>query len=115
MAPVDKLVLPLRYILEMELAAGNEVVEIANEPGWPGNCELFIGLKRKFNKPYNLTAGTTFRVIDDYHYWYAEYNYNDYQQILVCRFEPPISGFEQFLARFGRTFSHKQAASPSVA
>jgi hypothetical protein len=94
MIPWDKLAPPIGAILEVELAAGNEVVEIAIEPAWPPNCELFIGLKRKFSSSYEFAAETTFNIIDDYHYWFAEYSYNDGKQILVCRFESSMSGLE---------------------
>ena len=105
MSAIDKLAPPLRHILDMELALGNEVVEIATEPGWPPNCELFIGLKRKFSKPYKLALNTTFNVIDDYHYWFADYNFNNSQQILTCQFELPVPKFELFLMRLKRVLS----------
>jgi hypothetical protein len=106
MVAIDKLSPALRHILDMELATGNKIVEIATEPGWPPNCELFICLKRKFSKPYILTPEVAFTIVDDYHYWFSDYNFNSNQQILTCQFESPIPKFEQFLARIKNRFPH---------
>ena len=74
----------------MELAAGNEIVEIATAPGWPPNCELFIGLKRKFSKLCKLTPEIAFNIVDDYHYWFTEYDFKNGLQILTCGFNEPL-------------------------
>ena len=90
MSALDKLAPPLRYILDMELAAGNKVIEVSVEPGWPPGCELFIGLNRKFRKSYKLTPDTVFRLVDDYHYWFAEYDFQNGLQMLICGFSEPM-------------------------
>jgi hypothetical protein len=105
MAPLDKLAPPLRHILKKELAAGNEIMEIVANPGWPPDCELFIALKRKFSRMHDMPSEVTFNQIDDYHYWFADYNYNGSQQLLTCQFAPPIPGFELFLTKLGRIFA----------
>jgi hypothetical protein len=74
---------PLQAILNMELAAGNSVQEIS---AWPPTCELLIILRRKFGQDYPLASTVTYRVLNDHHYWYAEYSFAAGQQLLACGF-----------------------------
>ena len=79
---------PLFQILREELSHGNEVVE---ESTWPPNYVKLVILKRRFHKEYPLTSEVKFCKIDDYHYWFAEYNYesNEGGHSLACGFKPP--------------------------
>ena len=75
---------PLQAIIETELAAGNSIRETNS---WPPACELLIILRRKFRQVYPLAPGVTYRLVDDAHYWYAEYSFNAGQQTLACGFD----------------------------
>ena len=77
-------VAPLQAIIEAELAAGNSIRETSS---WPPTCELLIILQHQFRQPYPLVAGVTYRLLDDAHYWYAEYSFNAGQQMLACGFD----------------------------
>jgi hypothetical protein len=74
---------PLQVLIEAELAAGNSIRETSS---WPPTCELLIILRRKFRQSYSLAPGVTYRLVDDAHYWYAEYSFNAGQQTLACGF-----------------------------
>jgi len=80
---MPQLVSPLQAILDAELAVGNTIWEVS---AWPPTCELFIMLQRKFSQAYRLTPGVTHRLINDAHYWHAEYDFNTGQQTLACGF-----------------------------
>jgi hypothetical protein len=69
--------------LDAEAARGNTVREIS---AWPPKCELLIYLARKFARPYLLEENVVFQQVNDRHYWYAEYSFNQGQQVLVCGF-----------------------------
>jgi hypothetical protein len=75
---------PLQSILEAELARGNEVVEVA---AWPPKCQLLVVLRSRFHQFYLPLAEVEFAVINDPHYWQAEYNYKGGQQTLACGFK----------------------------
>jgi hypothetical protein len=75
---------PLQAIIEVELAAGNSIRETSS---WPPTCELLIILRRKFRQPYSLAPAVMYRLLDDVHYWYAEYSFNAGQQTLACGFD----------------------------
>ena len=59
---------------------------MASPGGWPPGCELMVSIKNKFCRNYSPEPGVEYRLIDDYHYWFAEYVYNNGQQILACGF-----------------------------
>ena len=75
---------PLQAILDAELAAGNSIQEIS---AWPPTCKLFIILRRKFRLAYSLVPPVSYRLLNDGHYWYAEYAFATGQQLLACGFE----------------------------
>jgi hypothetical protein len=51
---------------------------------WPPHCDLFVLLARPFRKRYPLTAGLAYQVVDDPHYWKAEYRHGG--ECLACAF-----------------------------
>jgi hypothetical protein len=73
----------LQAILTAELAAGNSVQEISE---WPPACELLVVLRRQFGQAYPVAPTVAYRVLDDPHYWYAEYSFAAGQQLLACGF-----------------------------
>ncbi len=80
---MSQLAPPLQAILDAELAAGNSISDISN---WPPKCELLLSLRYKFKQAHLPDANVSYRIIDDIHYWYAEYDFNDGQQIVTCGF-----------------------------
>lgn len=75
----------LTVILELELSAGNIVVE-TNE-GWPDTKSIFVMLSTPFRaRQSSLPSGVTYRDVDDPHYWKAEYVDQVSSHILACRF-----------------------------
>ena len=72
---------PLQAILEAELARGNRVLD---KGAWPPHCDLLVLLARPFRKRYPLVAGLAYDVVDDPHYWKAEYRHG--RQCLACAF-----------------------------
>lgn len=72
---------PLQAVLEAELARGNRILERGD---WPPHCDLFVLLARPFRKRYPLVAGLAYNVVDDPHYWKAEYRHG--RECLACAF-----------------------------
>ncbi|MFC6226063.1 hypothetical protein ACFP2F_22660 [Hymenobacter artigasi] len=87
METVERLAPALLHILQAELAVGNEIQEVST---WPPKCELFVLLKRKFCASYLPLYNVEFRFIDDYHYWFAEYDYKNGLQRLACGFNESL-------------------------
>jgi len=79
-----QMAVPLQGILEEELARGNAVVEVGN---WPPKCELLVLLRSPFHRDYSPLPGVEFALINDPHYWQAEYSYRGGQQTLACGFK----------------------------
>lgn len=73
----------LLEILQAELAFGNEIQEAT---AWLPHCHMLLILKRRFCKKHPLLPGISFAEINDYHYWQAEYRFEDGQQVLACGF-----------------------------
>jgi hypothetical protein len=84
--PKPVLLPALQAIVTAEIARGNIVQEVSEWPSWPPKCELLVSLTHKFGRRYNVPAGIEFLLLDDYHYWYAEYSSNHGQQLLICGF-----------------------------
>lgn len=82
---LDALATPLRWILDEELARGNEVREVSD---WPPTCRLLVILARPFARAYEVGDDVTFRELDDPHYWKAEYGYGGGVHCLACGFGP---------------------------
>lgn len=75
---------PLQAILEAELASGNEVGEVS---AWPPKCELLVILRHPFQRSYSTSEEVEFAMINDSHYWKAEYRYKDGVETLACGFK----------------------------
>ncbi len=50
------------------------------------DCELMVFLKNKFRRSYSQDSEIAYRLIDDYHYWFAQYAYRGAVQVLACKF-----------------------------
>ncbi len=72
----------LKAILDAELSFGNEIAE---QSAWPPKCQSLVILKKRFHQPYERAA-LNYRLIDDRHYWYAEYATETYKEVLACGF-----------------------------
>jgi len=73
----------LKSILEAELAAGNEALEIGN--GWRNSEDVFIKLRHRFRtKPNPLPVGVVYSEPNDPHWWFADYTAGTPPQILAC-------------------------------
>lgn len=85
---IDKLSPDLKIILEDELNAGNSICETSS--GGFTDCtdnHLFIWLKFPFKTVIrNDLEGIVYQLIDDPHYWKAEYNDINNNQTLACNF-----------------------------
>jgi len=80
---MPQLLAPLQLILAAELAAGNAIQE---RSAWLPACELLIILRHKFTQAYPVAPGLTYRLLNDAHYWYAEYACKGGRQVLACGF-----------------------------
>lgn len=74
---------PLQAILDAELAAGNTVAEVS---AWSPRCELLVLLRQPFARQYSPAPGLSYRLLNDPHYWLAEYAYAEGRQVLGCHF-----------------------------
>lgn len=72
----------LNRILQYEIARGNKVRQ---RSPWPPNIETAVTLKFRFDTACK-ESGVTFRVLNDPHYWYAEYVSSQSKEMLVCGF-----------------------------
>lgn len=72
----------LNAILEAEIAAGNVIAE---ETTFPPKCEKLIILSYSFKGDYK-GDGLNYQVVNDPHYWYAEYMTSDGTEGLACRY-----------------------------
>lgn len=73
----------LRVLLDVELAAGNEVTDTSCETPEPGS--VFVRLRRPFlARPAALPAEVTHRELNDPHWWRAEYSTRAPRHALVC-------------------------------
>lgn len=82
-ASLEQLALPLREILDAELAAGNTVAEISD---WPPKCAVFVLLGSPFLTGPHNGHDLQYRCVNDQHYWKADYLYRNGEQCLACRF-----------------------------
>lgn len=72
----------LNEILEKEIAAGNKIAEVTD---WPPTCEKLVILEYSFSEQYTHEL-LQYKVVNDPHYWYAEYMANDGTECLACRY-----------------------------
>ena len=84
----------LKEILELELKAGNKIVE-TSDCDWPFPKSIMIFLKEPFKTPIQRNIeNIEFRNINDTHFWKAEYFDITNNQYLCCLFkEGPIPDF----------------------
>lgn len=73
----------LQQLLESELSNGNVISEATD---WPPKCKNLIILKKKFRKKYEF-KNLEYLLINDRHYWYAEYNSTNGLECLACGFK----------------------------
>lgn len=79
----------LNEILELELKAGNKIVE-TSEGDWPCPGSVMIFLEKPFKTPIQRDlSGIEFRNINDPHYWKAEYVDVKNKMWLCCKFDGP--------------------------
>lgn len=78
---IEQLCPELRAILDVELAAGNEV--IATFEGWGS----IVMLARPFRAAHAIDGQrVTFVEVNDPHYWKSQYSVKELDQHLACRF-----------------------------
>ena len=79
----------LNEILQLELKAGNRIVE-TSEGDWPYPGSIMIFLEKPFKTPIQRELeGVLFRNINDPHYWKAEYVDLKNKMVLCCGFDGP--------------------------
>jgi len=82
---LDRLCPALQKLLADELAAGNCVAETSS--GWPSADSIVVGLAKRFlARPAQMPLGVTYRLLNDPHWWYAEYEHAASRHMLFCRF-----------------------------
>ena len=79
---IKQLAPPLRAILDAELAAGNSISEVAK---WSPTCALFVLLGSPFRTGPHTGLDLEYRILNDPHYWKADYMYRNGEQCLACR------------------------------
>lgn len=73
----------LKSILDSELAAGNEIKETG--VGWGAPDGLYVRLRDPFKtKPPRLPAGVKYTVLNDPHWWKADYSTKQPAHTLAC-------------------------------
>jgi hypothetical protein len=73
----------LMAVLNEEISAGNQVVEVS---AWPPLCRLFVMLEKPFHRRYEADATIVHTVLNDPHYWLEDYSTVDKSECLACRF-----------------------------
>lgn len=71
----------LNEILDNELRRGNKIAE---NTSWPPKCKKLIILEKRFSRKYKAD-NINYNVINDPHYWYAEYSLKDSSESLACK------------------------------
>ncbi|CAN7233916.1 hypothetical protein [Aminobacter sp. LjRoot7] len=83
MPDLPRMAPPLQAILMSELSRGNSILSVGD---WPPDCRLFVMLARPFRKKYVMSADVEYAVVNDPHYWKAEYRYRNGEECLACGF-----------------------------
>ena len=73
----------LNNIIFHEIENGNNIVE---ESQWLPKCKKIIILKKKFTTNLDVKDGLIFNIINDPHYWYADYYDPLTKESLACKF-----------------------------
>lgn len=82
----------LKDILELELKAGNKIVETydARDGTFPVPNSIMIFLEKPFKTPIQKDSNKIeYRDVNDPHYWKAEYFDKENLQFLFCKFDWP--------------------------
>jgi len=82
----------LKDILELELKAGNKIVETydAKDGAFPMPNAIMIFLEKPFKTPILKDLDQIeYRDVNDPHYWKAEYFDTEKLQFLCCKFDWP--------------------------
>lgn len=83
-ASADRLAQPLRELLRAELAAGNQIAEVG--PSMHASGATMVLLARRFLvSTTQPPEGVTYRVLNDPHWWHAEYVHAATRDCLACR------------------------------
>lgn len=73
----------LKEILDLELAAGNEIIETSLD--WPEMGSVLIRLRNPFvRRPVSMPEGVSYLEPNDPHWWHAEYSTRNPAHILAC-------------------------------
>lgn len=73
----------LKEILDLELAAGNEIIETSLD--WPEMGSVMIRLRNPFvRRPVSMPKGVSYLEPNDPHWWRAEYSTRNPAHILAC-------------------------------
>jgi hypothetical protein len=87
---IDRFAGDLKAILELELKAGNKIVETyeSKDSAFPMPNATMIFLQKPFMTPIqNNSNGIEFNEVNDPHYWKSEYFDKQYKQFLCCKFD----------------------------
>jgi len=72
----------LQEILDLELKAGNLVLEASRD--WPEPGSVFITLRQPFHQKYEVRDPVQYDEPNDPHYWQADYSCGKPRHILAC-------------------------------
>lgn len=87
---VNKFTGTLRTILDLELQAGNRIVETyeSKDSAFPMPNATMIFLEKPFRTPIQRDLpNIEFTNVNDPHYWKAEYLDKENRQLLCCKFD----------------------------
>ncbi len=86
---IGRLSRSLKNIFDKEIVAGNEVVE-TYIGDWPYQDTTMVFLKKPFLTPIQRSIpGVEYRLINDPHYWKAQYHDLESKTLLCCKFDGP--------------------------
>ena len=83
MSDLPRMASPMQAILMSELSRGNSILSVGD---WPPGCRLFVMLARPFRKKYAMSGDVEYALVNDPHYWKAEYRYRNGLECLACGF-----------------------------
>ena len=72
----------LQEILDLELEAGNRVLDTSRD--WPDPGSVFITLKLPFHRKYEVKDPVRYDEPNDPHYWQADYSCGKPCHVLAC-------------------------------
>lgn len=80
---IDNFSKTLKVILDEEIKLGNHIAETSK--GWSQDDTVIVFLDKPFKKQYHI-ENIEYRIIDDPHYWKAEYYDSSKNHVLACKF-----------------------------